>query len=59
MTTPSSWRGRPETTQVIAQSKRAIAELLATAAELDKFVTALLQEMEEHDRCPDEGEAPR
>jgi hypothetical protein len=59
MTTPSSWRGRPETTQVIAQSKRAIEELLATAAELDRFVTALLQEMEEHDQCSDEGETSR
>jgi hypothetical protein len=42
-----SWRDDPETAKIIAQSKRAIAELTATAAELDKFVAALMRETED------------
>jgi len=44
-----SWRDDPETAKVIAQSKRAIAELIATAAELDRFVTALMRETSDFD----------
>jgi hypothetical protein len=53
------WRRRPQTTAVIAQSKRAIAELLATADELDKFVNALLSEIDGDEDQDDSSEGDK